>query len=247
MPAGLTDAGPSPARLTWLLLGLVTLAGLLVRAIPVALSDFPVNDGGLFVAMTRPSRTRLGVCPRPSPGTGWICRSPIRPGRSTWPESSRRWGPICSACSDGCPCWPARSSSRRCSCSAATAPIRYRRGGVGAGLCPRSSLVRVDDPGRGCHAIAGPAAGRARHLADRPARPPPRPPARRGRGPDRRRNGAGSSRRGRICRSQRGAAPRCSRVGRGARWSTPRWRSALRGCSSCHGPRSLSPATGWPP
>ena len=54
MSAGLTDAaGPSPARLTWLLLGLVTLAGLAVRAIPVALSDFPVNDGGLFVAMTR--------------------------------------------------------------------------------------------------------------------------------------------------------------------------------------------------
>ena len=54
MSAGLTDAaGPSPARLTWLLLGLVTLAGLAVRAIPVALSDFPVNDGGLFMAMTR--------------------------------------------------------------------------------------------------------------------------------------------------------------------------------------------------
>ncbi len=31
----------------------VALAGLVVRAIPVALADFPVNDGGLFVAMTR--------------------------------------------------------------------------------------------------------------------------------------------------------------------------------------------------
>jgi len=39
--------------MTWLLLGLVTLTGLAVRAIPVALADFPVNDGGLFVAMTR--------------------------------------------------------------------------------------------------------------------------------------------------------------------------------------------------
>jgi 4-amino-4-deoxy-L-arabinose transferase-like glycosyltransferase len=53
MSAGLTDAGPSPARMTWLLVGLVTLAGLVVRAIPLALSDFPVNDGGLFVAMTQ--------------------------------------------------------------------------------------------------------------------------------------------------------------------------------------------------
>ena len=49
----MTDAGPSPARVTWLLLALVTLAGLVVRVIPVALADFPVNDGGLFVAMTR--------------------------------------------------------------------------------------------------------------------------------------------------------------------------------------------------
>ncbi len=31
----------------------MALAGLVVRAIPVALADFPVNDGGLFVAMTR--------------------------------------------------------------------------------------------------------------------------------------------------------------------------------------------------
>jgi len=31
----------------------VTLAGLVVRAVPIALSDFPVNDGGLFVAMVR--------------------------------------------------------------------------------------------------------------------------------------------------------------------------------------------------
>jgi hypothetical protein len=41
------------ARATWLALGGVTLAGLVVRAIPIALSDFPVNDGGLFLAMTR--------------------------------------------------------------------------------------------------------------------------------------------------------------------------------------------------
>ena len=31
----------------------VVLAGLVVRAIPVALADFPVNDGGLFVAMVQ--------------------------------------------------------------------------------------------------------------------------------------------------------------------------------------------------
>ena len=31
----------------------VALAGLVVRVIPVALADFPVNDGGLFVAMTQ--------------------------------------------------------------------------------------------------------------------------------------------------------------------------------------------------
>lgn len=53
MPAGLTRGGPSPARIPWLLIGLVTLVGLAVRAIPVALADFPVNDGGLFLAMTR--------------------------------------------------------------------------------------------------------------------------------------------------------------------------------------------------
>jgi hypothetical protein len=33
-------------------LAAVTLAGLVVRAIPVWLTDFPVNDGGLFMAMT---------------------------------------------------------------------------------------------------------------------------------------------------------------------------------------------------
>jgi hypothetical protein len=55
MSAGLTDAGPVPARIAWPLIGLVavTLAGLAVRAIPVVVADFPVNDGGLFVAMTR--------------------------------------------------------------------------------------------------------------------------------------------------------------------------------------------------
>ena len=57
MSAGLSESGPAPAtataRMKWLLLGLVALAGLVVRAIPVALADFPVNDGGLFVAMTR--------------------------------------------------------------------------------------------------------------------------------------------------------------------------------------------------
>ncbi len=42
-----------PARMPWLLIGLVTLVGLVLRAIPVALTDFPVNDGGLFLAMTR--------------------------------------------------------------------------------------------------------------------------------------------------------------------------------------------------
>ena len=39
------------SALPWL--AAVTLAGLVVRAIPRALSDFPVNDGGLFVAMVR--------------------------------------------------------------------------------------------------------------------------------------------------------------------------------------------------
>jgi hypothetical protein len=53
MSARLTDAGPMPARMAWLLVGATTVAGLVVRAIPVALSDFPVNDGGLFLAMTR--------------------------------------------------------------------------------------------------------------------------------------------------------------------------------------------------
>ena len=53
MSFGLTDAGPMPARITWLIVGAITLAGLVVRAIPLVLSDFPVNDGGLFVAMTR--------------------------------------------------------------------------------------------------------------------------------------------------------------------------------------------------
>lgn len=37
------------SALPWL--AAVTFAGLVVRAIPIALSDFPVNDGGLFVAM----------------------------------------------------------------------------------------------------------------------------------------------------------------------------------------------------
>ncbi|MGH2488931.1 MAG: hypothetical protein ACRDFR_04885, partial [Candidatus Limnocylindria bacterium] len=40
-------------RTAWLTLAGVTVAGLIVRAIPPAVSDFPVNDGGLFVAMTR--------------------------------------------------------------------------------------------------------------------------------------------------------------------------------------------------
>ena len=53
MSSGLTDAGPMPARVTWLLVGAITVAGLVVRAMPVGLSDFPVNDGGLFLAMTR--------------------------------------------------------------------------------------------------------------------------------------------------------------------------------------------------
>jgi hypothetical protein len=57
MSTALTDGGPAPtpARRNRLLIGLaaVTLAGAVVRAIPLALSDFPVNDGGLFVAMTR--------------------------------------------------------------------------------------------------------------------------------------------------------------------------------------------------
>jgi hypothetical protein len=61
MSTGLNDTGPAltpaptPARRNQLLIGLaaVTLVGAVVRAIPLALSDFPVNDGGLFVAMTR--------------------------------------------------------------------------------------------------------------------------------------------------------------------------------------------------
>ncbi|MGH2488410.1 MAG: glycosyltransferase family 39 protein, partial [Candidatus Limnocylindria bacterium] len=53
MSSRLTDAGPMPARMTWLVVGAITVAGLVVRAIPLALSDFPVNDGGLFLAMTR--------------------------------------------------------------------------------------------------------------------------------------------------------------------------------------------------
>ncbi|MEK6191324.1 MAG: glycosyltransferase family 39 protein [Chloroflexota bacterium] len=48
----MTDSRPKPARMPWLLIGLVTVAGLVVRAIPVLLADFPVNDGGLFLAMT---------------------------------------------------------------------------------------------------------------------------------------------------------------------------------------------------
>lgn len=56
MSSGLTDVGPMPARMPWLLIGLVTLVGLVLRAIPVALTDFPVNDGGLFLAMTRAIR-----------------------------------------------------------------------------------------------------------------------------------------------------------------------------------------------
>jgi hypothetical protein len=56
MPHELTDAGPSPARMTWLLLGLVAVAAMMVRIIPVVLTDFPVNDGGLFLAMTRAIR-----------------------------------------------------------------------------------------------------------------------------------------------------------------------------------------------
>ena len=53
MPAGLTDSRLTPSRAAWLALTGVTLAGLVVRGIPVALADFPVNDGGLFVAMVR--------------------------------------------------------------------------------------------------------------------------------------------------------------------------------------------------
>ena len=59
MPAGLTDAAPPAARTathtghSWFLLIAVSVAGLMVRAIPVVVADFPVNDGGLFVAMTR--------------------------------------------------------------------------------------------------------------------------------------------------------------------------------------------------
>lgn len=42
-------AGRSP--LPWL--AGVTVAGLVVRAVPIAVSDFPVNDGGMFVAVVR--------------------------------------------------------------------------------------------------------------------------------------------------------------------------------------------------
>ncbi len=57
---------PQPVKsvqATWLALGGVTLAGLVVRAIPVALSDFPVNDGGLFLAMTRAIQNAGWVLP----------------------------------------------------------------------------------------------------------------------------------------------------------------------------------------
>lgn len=37
----------------WVALISVTVAGLILRAIPVAVTDFPVNDGGLFLAMIR--------------------------------------------------------------------------------------------------------------------------------------------------------------------------------------------------
>lgn len=43
--------GVLSSALAWL--AAVTLAGLIVRAVPIALTDFPVNDGGLFVAMVR--------------------------------------------------------------------------------------------------------------------------------------------------------------------------------------------------
>ena len=46
-----------------MLLGLVTFAGLAVRAIPVTVGDFPLNDGGLFVAMTRAIRDAGWVLP----------------------------------------------------------------------------------------------------------------------------------------------------------------------------------------
>lgn len=42
-----------PRLTVWLALAGVTVAGLAVRAIPLAVTDFPVNDGALFVAMTR--------------------------------------------------------------------------------------------------------------------------------------------------------------------------------------------------
>jgi hypothetical protein len=42
-----------PRLTVWLALAGVTVAGLAVRAIPLAVTDFPVNDGGLFLAMTR--------------------------------------------------------------------------------------------------------------------------------------------------------------------------------------------------
>lgn len=53
MSAGLTDTGPPAARTSWLLIGLVTILALVLRTIPVALANFPVNDGGLFMAMTQ--------------------------------------------------------------------------------------------------------------------------------------------------------------------------------------------------
>jgi Dolichyl-phosphate-mannose-protein mannosyltransferase len=42
-----------PRLTVWLAPAGVTVAGLAVRAIPLAVTDFPVNDGGLFLAMTR--------------------------------------------------------------------------------------------------------------------------------------------------------------------------------------------------
>jgi hypothetical protein len=70
MSSGLTDAGPMPVRMTWLLLGAITVAGLVVRAIPVALSDFPVNDGGLFLAMTRAIQDAGWALPATVPWNG---------------------------------------------------------------------------------------------------------------------------------------------------------------------------------
>jgi hypothetical protein len=52
MPPGLTDARLTPGHKPWLLIGLIGLVGLVLRAIPISLTDFPVNDGGLFMAMT---------------------------------------------------------------------------------------------------------------------------------------------------------------------------------------------------